>query len=62
MKVQAPAETSVQDLEAVLLARIYSLILAWPDPSENSTANPEDLGREPGPAAEAPAREEQSAA
>ena len=62
MKAQVPAETSDQDLEAVILARIYRLILAWPDPSEKTTADPEDLGREPGSAAETPAREERSAA
>ncbi len=61
MKAQVPAESRAQDPEAILLARIYRLILAWPDLSENSTADPEDLGREPGLAAETPAREEQSA-
>jgi hypothetical protein len=36
------------DTETILLARVYSLILSWPNPEE--TADPDTLGEDAEPA------------
>ena len=37
-----------------LLAKVYELILSWPDPPDyKSTADPDDFGEQTGPAEEA---------